>query len=230
MRILLVEDELDLAEAIAEGLDLDGYSVEIASDGIRASELLAYETFDLVLLDLNLPGRDGIDILRDLRSRDVETKVLVLSARDAVESRVKGLDAGANDYLVKPFAFAELEARVRNLMRWEFVNRDSVLVAGGLTFDTRSRTVRARGAEVPLRRKELDILEIFMLRPDEVISQEELLERAWGSDRNMFSNAVRVHISALRKKLGSALGYDPIQTFVGKGYMLRKGEGAAENE
>ena len=132
MRILLVEDERDLAEAIAEGLDLDGYSVEIVSDGILASELLTYEKFDLVLLDLNLPGKDGIDILRDLRSRDTETKVLVLSARDAVESRVKGLDAGANDYLVKPFAFAELEARVRNLMRWEFTNRNSVLVAGEL--------------------------------------------------------------------------------------------------
>lgn len=227
MRILLVEDERDLAEAIAEGLDLDGYSVEIVSDGILASELLTYEKFDLVLLDLNLPGKDGIDILRDLRSRDTETKVLVLSARDAVESRVKGLDAGANDYLVKPFAFAELEARVRNLMRWEFTNRNNVLVAGELSFDTRARTVHACGTEVPLRRKEIDILETLMLHPDEPVSQEELLERAWGSDRNMFSNAVRVHISALRKKLGAALGYDPIQTFVGKGYMLRKGEGGA---
>lgn len=229
MRILLAEDERDLAEAVAEGLDLDGYSVEVASDGIRASELLAFEKYDLVLLDLNLPGKDGIDILQDLRSNDVETKVLILSARDAVESRVKGLDAGANDYLVKPFAFAELEARIRNLLRWEFTNRESVLAAGELSLDTRTRTVRARGVEIPLRRKELDILEVLMLRANEAVSQEELLERAWSSDRNMFSNAVRVHISALRKKLGAALGYDPIQTVVGRGYILQKNpEGTAD--
>lgn len=230
MRILLVEDERDLAEAVAEGLDFDGYSVEIASDGIRASELLAYEKFDLVLLDLNLPGKDGIDILQNLRSHDTETKVLVLSARDAVENRVKGLDAGANDYLVKPFDFAELEARVRNLLRWEFTNRKDTIVAGDLSLDTRTRIIRARETEIPLRRKELDILETLMLRSGETISQEELLERAWSSDRNMFSNAVRVHISALRKKLNAALGYDPIQTVVGKGYMLQKNAGEAENE
>lgn len=230
MRILLVEDERDLAEAVAEGLDFDGYSVEIASDGIRASELLSYEKFDLVLLDLNLPGKDGIDILQNLRSHDAETKVLVLSARDAVENRVKGLDAGANDYLVKPFDFAELEARVRNLLRWEFTNRKDTIVAGDLSLDTRTRIIRARETEIPLRRKELDILETLMLRSGETISQEELLERAWSSDRNMFSNAVRVHISALRKKLNAALGYDPIQTVVGKGYMLQKNAGEVENE
>lgn len=230
MRILLVEDERDLAEAVAEGLDFDGYSVEIASDGIRASELLAYEKFDLVLLDLNLPGKDGIDILQNLRSHDTETKVLVLSARDAVENRVKGLDAGANDYLVKPFDFAELEARIRNLLRWEFTNRKDTIVAGDLSLDTRTRIIRARETEIPLRRKELDILETLMLRSGETISQEELLERAWSSDRNMFSNAVRVHISALRKKLNAALGYDPIQTVVGKGYMLQKNAGEVENE
>ena len=230
MRILLVEDERDLAEAVAEGLDFDGYSVEIASDGIRASELLAYEKFDLVLLDLNLPGKDGIDILQNLRAHDTETKVLVLSARDAVENRVKGLDAGANDYLVKPFDFAELEARIRNLLRWEFTNRKDTIVAGDLSLDTRTRTIRAHETEIPLRRKELDILETLMLRSGETVSQEELLERAWSSDRNMFSNAVRVHISALRKKLNAALGYDPIQTVVGKGYMLQKNAGEAENE
>ncbi|MDO5043075.1 MAG: response regulator transcription factor [Slackia sp.] len=230
MRILLVEDERDLAEAVAEGLDFDGYSVEIALDGIRASELLAYEKFDLVLLDLNLPGKDGIDILQNLRSHDTETKVLVLSARDAVENRVKGLDAGANDYLVKPFDFAELEARIRNLLRWEFTNRKDTIVAGDLSLDTRTRIIRAHETEIPLRRKELDILETLMLRSGETVSQEELLERAWSSDRNMFSNAVRVHISALRKKLNAALGYDPIQTVVGKGYMLQKNAGEAENE
>lgn len=230
MRILVVEDEQDLAEAIAEGLELDGYSVETLSDGNAASDMLACERFDLVLLDLNLPGKDGIAILQELREHDSETKILILSARDTVDSRVLGLDAGANDYLIKPFAFAELEARIRNLLRWEFTRRPDLITVGDLAFDLCSKTATAHGIEIELRRKELEILEVLMLHAEQPVSQEDLLERAWSSDRNMFSNAVRVHVSSLRKKLVASLGYDPIRTVVGRGYALCSPRTGYDNE
>lgn len=229
MRILVIEDERDLAEALTEGLILDGYTAEYVLSGNAASELLAHEWFDLVMLDLNLPERDGLEILRELRERNVETKILILSARDSIESRVAGLDAGANDYLVKPFAFAELEARVRNLLRWEFTRRDDMLTVGEISLDLRSQRALARNTELNLRRKELDILEVLIREAGRPVSQEELFERAWGSNRDLFSNAVRVHVSALRKKLIAALQYDPIRTEVGRGYILQEGKTEASN-
>ena len=139
MRILVVEDEMELCGAIAEGLELDGYAVDTCYDGAEAHALILVEPYDLVVLDLNLPGMDGMDLLEELRRANREVKVLILSARDSVEDKVKGLDAGANDYLAKPFAFAELEARVRNLLRWSFVQEDAVLRFAAISLDTQGR-------------------------------------------------------------------------------------------
>ena len=224
MRILIVEDEIDLCDAIAEGLELDGYAVDRCYTGEAAYEMLMVETYDLVVLDLNLPGMDGMDVLREVRKVNKELKVLILSARSSVSDKVQGLDSGANDYLAKPFAFEELEARIRSLLRRSFDQETIVLVWNSISLDTAGRTASVNGVQIPLTRKELAILEYFMLHPTKVISQEELIEHIWNMEADSFSNAVRVHIATLRKKLKQALSYDPIVTRIGQGYCLSQEE------
>ena len=216
MRLLVIEDERDLCEDIAKKLRLSGYEVDTCVDGEAALELLAVERYDLVLLDLNLPKVDGMTVLRTLREHDQETGVLILSARSEISDKVDGLDAGANDYLSKPFHLEELEARVRSLTRRRFVQQDVCLRCGGLTFDTRSRAAAAR--------KESGILEYLLLNRGRPVSQEELIEHVWDSSVDSFSNSIRVHISMLRKKLRAALGYDPIRNKIGQGYEIGAGE------
>ena len=211
MRLLVIEDERDLCEDIAKKLRLSGYEVDTCIDGEAALELLAVERYDLVLLDLNLPKVDGMTVLRTLREHDQETGVLILSARSEISDKVDGLDAGANDYLSKPFHLEELEARVRSLTRRRFVQQDVCLRCGGLTFDTRSRAAAANGQALSLTRKESGILEYLLLNRGRPVSQEELIEHVWDSSVDSFSNSIRVHISTLRKKLRAALGYDPIR-------------------
>lgn len=220
MRLLIIEDEPALCHSIAEGLRLDGYEVDACYDGTEGLELCRVEDYDLILLDLNLPGIDGMEILRRLRAEDMETCVLILSARGQVKDKVEGLDAGANDYLTKPFHFEELEARVRSLTRRKFIQKDVRLMCGEVSFDTKSRTAYAKGEPLSLTRKETALLEYMLLHQGEVISQEEMLEHLWDSSVDSFSNSIRVHISSLRKKLRSVLGYDPIQNKVGQGYMI----------
>ena len=220
MRILVVEDEKLLCDGIAEDLELEKYTVERCYDGSRAYELLSEESFDLLILDLNLPGMDGLDLLRAIREDQPELRVLILSARAALSDRVAGLDLGADDYLAKPFALEELEARVRSLLRREFVSRNTVLTVGSLTLDTSSRAISAGGKALELTPREFAILEHLMLHRDRWVSQEELMEHVLESDANPFSNVVRMHISSLRKKLRKALDRDPIQTKVGQGYRL----------
>ena len=178
------------------------------------------ERYDLVLLDLNLPGKDGMTVLRTLRQTDRETKVLILSARSEVEDKVEGLDAGANDYLAKPFHLAELEARIRSLTLRQFTQQDVLLTCGGLAFDTRSRTACVNGQTLTLTRKETGILEYLMVHQGRPVSQEELIDHVWDNSVDSFSNSIRVHISALRKKLRAALGYDPIRNRIGEGYLM----------
>ena len=185
MHLLVVEDERALCDTIVRSLRRLAYSVDFCYDGDRALELLAAEQYDLVLLDLNLPGKDGMTVLRTLRRTDRETRVLILSARGEVEDKVQGLDAGANDYLAKPFHLAELEARIRSLTR-----------------------------------KETGILEYLMVHKGRPVSQEELIDHVWDNSVDNFSNSIRVHISALRKKLRAALGYDPIRNRIGEGYLM----------
>lgn len=221
MRILIIEDETNLCNSIAEGLRMDGYEVDSCQDGLDALELCEAEHYDLILLDLNLPGMDGMEVLRRLRKEDEETRVLILSARGQIRDKVRGLDAGANDYLTKPFHFEELEARVRSLTRRKFIQKDVCLQCGEISFDTKARTAVAKGQSLSLTRKEAGLLEYLLLHQGQVISQEEMLEHLWDNSVNSFSNSIRVHISSLRKKLRTALGYDPIQNKIGQGYMIR---------
>lgn len=220
MRILIAEDEKKLCLSIAEGLKLDGYAVDVCFNGLDALEQVQVEPYDLVILDLNLPGLDGLEVLKALRQSHPDLKVLILSARAEIDDKVKGLDMGANDYLTKPFHFQELEARIRVLLRRKFVQEDPVLVFDILSFHTAARTATVNGKPLQLTRKETALLEYLLFHQDRVISQEEFMEHIWDSNANSFSNSIRVHISALRKKLKEALGYDPIINKMGQGYML----------
>ena len=222
MRILVVEDERALCETIVRSLRRLAYSVDPCYDGDTAIDLLGSERYDLVLLDLNLPGADGMTVLRTLRQTDRETRVLILSARSEVADKVEGLDAGANDYLAKPFHLEELEARIRSLTLRQFTQNDVVLHCGPLSFDARSRTATAAGQPLALTRKETGILEYLLLHRGRHVSQEELLEHVWDNSVDNFSNSIRVHISALRKKLRAALGYDPVRNRIGEGYLIEE--------
>ena len=222
MHILVVEDERALCETIVRSLRRLAYSVDLCCDGNEAIELLGVERYDLVLLDLNLPGADGMTVLRTLRQNDRDTKVLILSARSEVADKVEGLDAGANDYLAKPFHLEELEARIRSLTRRQFTQNDVVLICGELSFDTKTRIAAAGGQELSLTRKEIGILEYLLLNQGRPVSQEELLDHVWDNSVDTFSNSIRVHISALRKKLRAALGFDPVRNRIGEGYVMEE--------
>ena len=220
MHLLVIEDERALCETIVRSLRRQAYSVDCCYDGEKAVELLGVERYDLVLLDLNLPGKDGMTVLRTLRQTDRETKVLILSARGEVEDKVEGLDAGANDYLAKPVHLAELEARIRSLPLRQFTQQDVLLICGELPFDTRSRTAAVNGQTLTLTRKETGILEYLMVHQGRPVSQEELMDHVWDNSVDSFSNSIRVHISALRKKLRAMLGYAPIRNRIGEGYLM----------
>lgn len=176
----------------------------------------------MVMLDFNLPGEDGMTVLKTLRKTDREIKVLILSARCEVSDKVAGLDAGANDYLTKPFHLDELAARIRSLTLRRFTQNDVVLTCSELSFDAKTRKASVCGEPLSLTRKETGILEYLMLNQGRPISQEELLEHVWDSSVDNFSNSIRVHISALRKKLRTALGYDPIHNRIGEGYVMEE--------
>lgn len=220
MRVMVVEDEPELCQSIAKGLRLDGYEVDTCMDGLEALERCTIEPYDLILLDLSLPSLDGMEVLRGIRAENAAMPVLILSARGSIGDKVEGLDSGANDYLTKPFHFEELEARVRSLTRRKFVQESVALSCCGITFDTKNRSATAGGQELPLTRKETGLLEYLMLHQGQVVSQEELMEHVWDDGADYFSNAIRVHISSLRKKLRAALGGDPIQNKIGQGYWI----------
>ena len=222
MHILIIEDEEQLCRSVAEGLRIDDYETDICFDGDEGLCLCMTENYDLILLDLNLPGTDGLEILRQFREHNTNTPVLILSARDQIEDKVNGLDLGANDYLTKPFHFQELEARIRSLTRRKFVQEDVCLKWNQLTFDTRTREASVNGVPLSLTRKESSLLEYFLLHQNRVISPEEMIEHIWDGSVNTFSNSIRVHISSLRKKLKAAIGFDPIQNKIGQGYILEE--------
>ena len=222
MHILVVEDERALCDTIVRSLRRLAYSVDFCYNGNKALELIDVERYDLILLDLNLPGTDGMTVLRTLRKTDHETRVLILSARSEVTDKVEGLDAGANDYLAKPFHLAELEARIRSLTRRQFTQNDVVLSCGDLAFDTKARTASVAGQALTLTRKETGILEYLLLNKGRPVSQEELIDHVWDNSVDNFSNSIRVHISSLRKKLRAALGYDPIRNRIGEGYVMEE--------
>ncbi|MDU1707908.1 MAG: response regulator transcription factor, partial [Anaerococcus vaginalis] len=201
MKILIVEDEKILNNTINKSLKDAGYEVESAFDGFDAMEMIEIESYDLIVLDLNLPNMDGMEILKNLRKEDVETKVLILSARSQIQDKVEGLDAGANDFLQKPFHLDELKARVRSLTRRNFIQNNTELSFDKIKFDSKNRTIFIDEKELKLTRKESGILEYLLLNQGRPVSQEELIDHVWDSSVDLLSNSIRVHISALRKKL-----------------------------
>ena len=220
MRILVIEDEPELLQDISKGLILKGYAVDQADNGEIGCQMAIDEEYDLIVLDLNLPGMDGFSILKELRKERPQTKVLILSANSELDSKLSGFELGASDYLTKPFHFAELEARIRVLLNRKFIQQSSCLTYQGISLNTLNRTIEINGAPVSLTTKEFSILEYFLLNQGRLITQQELIDHVWNGDADPFSSSIRVHLSALRKKLKNALGHDPIQTKIGEGYRL----------
>jgi DNA-binding response OmpR family regulator len=227
MRLLLVEDEQDLAEALRLGLTRAGYAVDLAATVAAAYERLTVHEYDLLLLDINLPDGNGFDVCRQIRSGavplagDAELRILMLTARGGLRDRVRGLDDGADDYVVKPFALAELLARVRALLRRDVRGGGTVLSVGGLRLDTARHEVSRDERPVQLSPKEFGVLEYLMTRPGEVVAAEELLEHVWDENVDPFTQTVRVTVGTLRRKLGADDNSPLIETVVGKGYRLR---------
>ncbi len=223
MKLLIIEDEQDILRALVNGFQKRGYIVTGVADGEEGLELAQVGNYDLIVLDLNLPGMDGIDILKEIRNSDKMQKILILSARTDYAERVVGLDLGANDYLVKPFDFGELEARVRGLLRRNFVQHDVVLQCGKLRVDTASHRVYTQEeTPIELSPKEYGILEYLLLKRGTAVPAEELIEHLWMEDEGLFSNAVKVHISQLRKKLLPYVGEDFITNRRGAGYLIER--------
>ncbi len=220
MRLLIVEDEKELLESIAEGLRLSGYAVDTAADGAEAEDLFWSETYDLIVLDINLPKIDGFTLLKEIREEDKLVNVIMLTARTQVADRVKGLDLGANDYLIKPFHFDELEARIRSLLRRKQVVEDKIIHYKNLSFDTATKILTGNGDVIKLTAKELGIFEYLILNQGRYISAEELMEHVWDMNVSDVSNAVRVHMSALRRKIKEAVGENIIRNEIGRGYVI----------
>jgi DNA-binding response OmpR family regulator len=219
MRILLVEDESEIADFISRGLSENGFGVDVARDGEEALDWPAVAEFDIIVLDVMLPRRDGIDVCRTLRERGLRTPILMLTARDAIEDRVAGLDSGADDYLVKPFAFAELLARLRALSRREPALIGNELRIADLQLDTATRAVSRSGASVDLTAKEFAILEYLMRHPNQVLSRNLIAEHVWNYEFENSTNVIDVHVKNLRKKLDDREG-KLIQTVRGAGYRI----------
>jgi two-component system, OmpR family, response regulator len=222
MRVLIVEDDIPLAAALRRGLRAEGIVADVAARGEDALWMAGATEFDAVVLDLMLPGIDGFETCRRLRKDGVWVPIIMLTARDAVEDRVRGLDQGADDYLTKPFSLAELLARLRALARRGAVERPTVLEVGDLRMDPSTRQVWRGDTEVQLSAKEFALLEAFMRRPGEVLSQFQLLEHAWDYQYENRSNVVEVYVRYLRQKIDRPFGVESIETVRGAGYRLRK--------
>ncbi len=228
MRILFAEDERDLNDIVTQKLKAEGYSVDSCLDGREAQDCLDCGDYDGVILDIMMPGADGYQVLRSLRGAGKDTPVLFLTARDGVADRVKGLDSGANDYLVKPFSLEELMARIRAMTRRSFGQKDNVLTVDDLTLDRASHLVCRGGAEIALSAKEYALLEYMMCNQGIVLSREKIENHIWNFDYQGGTNAVDVYVSYLRKKVDGAHQRKLIHTVRGSGYVLReeKGTGA----
>ena len=223
MKILVVDDERAVRDSLRRALELQGYEVELAGDGAEALERLAANGQpDAVVLDILMPGIDGLEVCRQIRRRGYGVPVLMLTARDAVGDRVEGLDAGADDYMVKPFALEELLARVRALLRRAAPTADGVLRFADLELDTGTREVRRGGDKVELTRTEFNLLELFLVNPRQVLTRSIIYERVWGYDFGFASNSLDVYIGYLRRKLEAGGKPRLIHTVRGVGYALRE--------
>jgi two-component system, OmpR family, response regulator len=221
MRVLIVEDEVKMAGLIRRGMREEGLAADVAVKGEDAIWMAGSTPYDAIVLDLMLPGIDGFETCRRLRAEGVRAPVLMLTARDAVADRIAGLDGGADDYLTKPFSFAELLARLRALTRRGAIERPAVLEVGDLRLDPATRRVIRSGREIELSAKEFALLEAFMRRPGEVLSRLQLLEAAWDMNYENRSNIVDVYVRYLRQKVDRPFGQETIETVRGAGYRLR---------
>lgn len=221
MKVLVIEDQVKLAKSIKEGLENYGYAVDIEHDGGKALMLLeyGYYNYDVVVLDIMLPTTDGITICATLRSKNIMIPILMLTAKDSLEDKLEGLDSGADDYLVKPFAFEELVARLRALLRRPKEVVAPELVASDITLNPITRRVTKRGVEVPLTLKEFSILEYFMMHSNQVISRDQIINHVWDHAFDAFSNIIDVHVRNLRKKLQNK-NETLFETIHGVGYRL----------
>jgi two-component system OmpR family response regulator len=220
VRVLVVEDEVKMAALVRRGLEREGYAVDIAGDGTDALWAAREQDYDAIVLDAMIPAPDGFTVCRTLRDEGRWAPVLMLTARDGVEDRVRGLDAGADDYLTKPFAFAELFARLRALTRRGAVERPAVVEAGDLTLDPATHVVRRGEQVVELSAKEFALLEFLMRHPDEVLSRQVILEHVWDFAYDGVSNVVDVYIRYLREKVDRPFGRQSIRTVRGSGYRF----------
>ena len=220
MRVLVAEDHPSLARSIADGLRDDGYAVDLTFDGNEALHLAAANPYDAILLDINLPGRDGFNIIQVLRRRDVNTPILCLTAKDTVTDRVKGLDLGADDYLVKPFAWEELQARLRSVVRRGHGQKSAVIVVGDLEVDTALKLARRGGKSIELSAREYALLEYLAHRQGQVVSRSDIWEHLYDQHDETTSNVVDVYIGYLRNKLDKEFPTKLIHTRRGQGYLL----------
>jgi len=218
MRLLLAEDDRMIGASIQRGLKQDGFVVDWVQDGLAAEHALAENVHDILVLDLGLPRREGVDVLRAMRGRGDARPVLIVTARDAVADRVAGLDAGADDYVVKPFELTELAARIRALLRRSTGRTERVIAHGDIELDPVRHEARVRGQPVALSAREFALLEALLVRPGAILSRAQLEERLYGWGEEVESNAVEVHIHALRRKLGA----DAIRNVRGVGWMIAK--------
>jgi two-component system, OmpR family, response regulator len=222
VKVLVVEDEVKLASVVRKALREQGMLADVAIRGEDALWMAGAAPYDTIVLDINLPGIDGFETCRRLRRSGVRTPILMLTARDGLDDRVTGLNTGADDYLVKPFDFQELFARIRALSRRGPVEQAPVLTVGDLTLDAASHTVRRCEHEIELGTKELQLLEVFMRRAGQVLSRVDLLDGAWEMDRDYRSNIVDVYVRYLREKIDRPFGVETIETVRGAGYRMRK--------
>jgi DNA-binding response OmpR family regulator len=219
MRVLVIEDDRKVASFIQTGLEQEGYAVDALNDGAEAGDQARAIDYDAVVLDLMLPGRSGFQVLRDIRAKKATLPVLILTAKDALEERVAGLDAGADDYMTKPFALAELSARLRALLR-RGAPRESVLRVADLEMDTIRRKVRRAGKAIDLKPKEYALLEILMRNSDRPLTKALIIEHVWDIHFDSVSNVVEVHINSLRNKIDKGFAPPLIHTIRGVGYVL----------
>ena len=222
MRVLIIEDDRQLAKEMKTGLERQGFTVDIANTGLEGEEKASITDYDAVLLDLNLPDRDGLDILAFLRNSGRNMPVLIVSAREAVKERAAGLDLGAGDYIVKPFDFIELTSRIRAVVRRFYGRTSPRITIDGLSVNPAARTAVWENVDIPLSVKEFDILLYLAECYPKVVSSEEIIEHTYNEEFDLFSSVLRVHISNLRKKLQAASGQNLLVTVKGKGYHLWK--------
>ena len=224
VKILVVEDEPAIADFLARGLEAEGYRVSVAAEGLEGERLALQPEIDLVVLDRMLPGRDGIEVLETVRRARPALPVIMLTARGAVDDRVEGLDRGATDYVTKPFAFAELLARIRARLRAAEGDSETTLAAGGIRLNLLSRRASRDGVEVPLAEREADLLAHLMRNAGRICTREEILAAVWGFDHDPGTNVVQVYVGYLRRKLALPGSPAPIETVRSVGYRLRAEE------